>query len=200
MSEALEVPLFISALVKSACRTPRRNVYFLVGVFHLMVMSAAGYGVCALDVGDVGDVWKVIERYEDARGGELRARKLEEEFKVIVSKVSKLRRATRVDGQPPDAGAMAHSMVRESAERHRLRLKGFVAPEEEGSHQVVLEGSFANVVMLIAALPDDLVSFDVRRFTARSLSSHGDRVEVELLIKRSPNTSELSPLCTTDVG
>jgi hypothetical protein len=53
--------------------------------------------------------------------------------------------------------------------------------------------------MWTAALPQDFESFYGRRFTARSLSSRGETLEVEFLIKKSPNAPELSPLCNTEL-
>ena len=94
---------------------------------------------------------------------------------------------------------MAHSLVRQSAEKTGLRLKGFVVMDAEDEHLVTLEGAFRNVVMLVDALPRHLLSFRVRRFIVRLVSSRGDPLEVEILIKKSPNTPELSPVCNTEV-
>ena len=194
MSKARRCRRLIDALVESVRRLSRRRLYLVVVAFHLIVLSATGYGAFA-----VGNVWQVVERYRDARSDELRGRERGEEFKAIVSRIKKLQRAMHADDSRKIDGAMAHSIVRESAEKKGLRLKGYVATEEEGTHLVTVEGAFANVVMWTAALPLDLVSFYGRRFTARSLSARGDRIEVELLIKKSPNAPELSPLCNTDV-
>ena len=194
MSRARRCRQFIDAFFERARGLSHRRLYLVVIVFHLIVLSATGYGAFA-----VGNVWKVVERYRNARSDELRARERGEEFKAIVLRIKKLQRTMHVDDSRKSDGAMAHSIVRDSAEKQGLQLKGFVATEEEGTHLVTLEGTFANVVMWTAALPLDLVSFYGRRFTARSVSSGGERLEVEFLIKKSPNAPQLSPLCNTEL-
>ena len=194
MSRARRCRQFIDAFFERARGLSHRRLYLVVIVFHLIVLSATGYGAFA-----VGNVWKVVERYRNARSDELRARERGEEFKAIVLRIKKLQCTMHVDDSRKSDGAMAHSIVRESAEKQGLQLKGFVATEEEGTHLVTLEGAFANVVMWTAALPQDFESFYGRRFTARSLSSRGETLEVEFLIKKSPNAPELSPLCNTEL-
>lgn len=194
MSRSRKGRRLIDALLQSARRSSRGRVYLSIVAFHLIVLSAAGYGACA-----VGNVWKMVERYRNARGDELRARERGDELKGIVSWLEKLQRPHRaVDSRESD-DAMAHSIVRENAEKMGLQLKSFVASEEAGADLVTLEGAFANVAIWIAALSQDLPLFRVRRFTARSVSSRGDRIEVEILIQKTPNTTELSPLCTMEL-
>ena len=194
MNKARRCRRFMDALVERIRGLSHRRLYLVVVVLHLIVISATGYGAFA-----VGNVWTVVERYRDARSEGIRARERGVEFKAIVSRIAKLQRAIRPHDPRKSDGAMAHSIVRESAERQGLQLKGFVATEEQGAHLVTLEGAFSDVVMWTAALPLDLVMFYGRRFTARSLSARGERIELELLIKKSPNAPELSPLCNTDV-
>jgi hypothetical protein len=194
MSRARRCRRFIDAFVERARWVSHPRLYLAIVTFHLIVLSSTGYGACA-----VGDVWKVVERYREARSDALRARERREEFKSIVSRLEKFQRTHGADDSRRGDDAMAHSIVRESAEKQGLQLKGFVATEEEGTHLVTLEGAFANVVMWTAALPQDFESFYGRRFTARSLSSRGETLEVEFLIKKSPNAPELSPLCNTEL-
>jgi hypothetical protein len=87
--------------------------------------------------------------------------------------------------------------VQQSAQRSGLQLKGFVASEEDRTHLVTFEGAFVNVVMLVRALPQELLLFRVRRFISRRIQSREDRIELEILIENAPIEPELSPVCIT---
>ncbi len=196
MTKARSDRQFMGAVVEKARRLSRRKVYLAIVVLHLMVMSPIGYGVLSIEV---GNAWKAIEKYRDARDHQRRTRERGEQFKEVLSSLMKLQRGIRARGALEEDAAMAHSLVRQSAEKTGLRLKGFVVMDAEDEHLVTLEGAFRNVVMLVDALPRDLSSFRVRRFIVRLVSSRGDPLEVEILIKKSPNTPELSPVCNTEV-
>lgn len=187
---------FMGPVLEKVRHLSPRKVYLVIVVFHLIVTSVGGYALLSIEI---GNAWKTIERYRDARDLELRARERGEHFKAVLSGVWKLQHAIRAHDSLEDDGATAHSLVRQSAEKSGLRLKGFVAKDGVDEHLVTLEGGFRNVVMLIESLPRDLAPFRVRRFIARLLPSRGDRIEVELLIKKSPNTPELSPVCNREV-
>jgi hypothetical protein len=183
----------MAIVVEKARRLPRRTIYLAIVAFHLIATSAIGYRVLS---NQVTHTWNTIESYRHARNHQLRAQERREQFNELLSRLSNAQRAAS-DNQPLyDVGAMTHSRVRQSAEKAGLQLKGFVATEVEDEHLVTFEGAFRSVVMLIDALPRDLSLFRVLRFTARSVPSRGGLVEVGMLIKRSPNPPELSPVCT----
>ena len=196
MTSARSNRRFIGAILETVRHLSRRKVYLLIVVFHLIVTSVIVYAVLSIEI---VNAWKTIERYRDARDHDLRARERGEQFKAVLSSVSRLQHAIRAHGPLKDDGAIAHSLVRQSAEKTGLRLKGFVGKDGEDEHLVTLEGGFRNVIMLIAVLPRDLSSFRVRRFIARLVPSRGDRIEVEMLIKKMPNVPELSPVCNREV-
>lgn len=193
MSNARRNRRGMGVVVERARRLSRRAIYIAIVVFHLIVTSAIGYGVLS---NQVGNTWKTIERYRHARNHELLAQERREQFNQLLSRLSKAQRVLSDNRSVREPDQMTHSRVRQSAEKAGLQLKGFVATDVEDEHLVTLEGAFRSVVMLLDALPRDLLPFRVRRFTARLVPSRGDRIEVEMLIKKSPNAPELSPVCT----
>ena len=187
---------FMESVGEKARHLSRRDVYLTIVAFYLFVISSIGYGVVS---SELESTWKVIESYRNARDRAHRARERGEQFKEVASRLSKAQHAIHAHGPLENVGGMAHSVVRESTEKTGLHLKGFVATDVEDEHLVTLDGAFRDVVMLIDALPHYLSSFQVRRLIVRLVLSHGDRIEVEMLIKKTPNTSELSPVCNTEV-
>jgi hypothetical protein len=176
-----------------ARRIPRQRFYLILVGFHLSVAVLIGSGWL---LPEVARARACFAQRDLAKNGFELERDRSDELRGVLSRIDSRRRELSVFGSLKLDGTRAHSFARERAEEAGLTLKGFVAMDTEGEYLVTLEGAFANAVMFARRLRDGDVAIQVHRFTARASGPSGERIELELLMKKFSHRPEFPLSCT----